>query len=151
MYLQALMDSNLPRLQLELYKEIKKVRNDICTHTFAHSHSPCCVEGKMHIYVYPGRSHLKKKSSILTVVIKLICWFEERCLSESEGSLMEVCWAGPPDQATEMQVNMISVGCANMTFFFKCPFLICSVCVPNTPADTSPDPTWSTCYHASPE
>lgn len=29
-YLQALMDSNLPRLQLELYKEIKKVRKDVC-------------------------------------------------------------------------------------------------------------------------
>lgn len=26
---QALMDSNLPRLQLELYKEIKKVRNGV--------------------------------------------------------------------------------------------------------------------------
>lgn len=33
MYLQALMDSNLPRLQLELYKEIKKVRKDVCTHS----------------------------------------------------------------------------------------------------------------------
>lgn len=31
-YLQALMDSNLPRLQLELYKEIKKVRKDVWMH-----------------------------------------------------------------------------------------------------------------------
>lgn len=28
-HLQALMDSNLPRLQLELYKEIKKVRKNL--------------------------------------------------------------------------------------------------------------------------
>lgn len=31
--LQALMDSNLPRLQLELYKEIKKVRRETPSHT----------------------------------------------------------------------------------------------------------------------
>lgn len=58
------MDSNLPRLQLELYKEIKKVRK---------------------------ASHLEKKCCILSVVIKLMCWFEERCLSESEGSPVEIC------------------------------------------------------------
>lgn len=61
----------------------------------------------------------RKKSCLLTVVIKLMCWFEEWCLSESEGSLVEVCWAGPPDQTTEMQVNMISIGYANMSFFLK--------------------------------
>lgn len=39
-YLQALIDSNLPRLQLELYKEIKKVmRCVLCCESFLQCYS----------------------------------------------------------------------------------------------------------------
>lgn len=61
------MDSNLPRLQLELYKEIKKVREDVCTHSHMHTHTfpPCWAKKRKknaHFYtVYTGLSHLEKK------------------------------------------------------------------------------------------
>jgi len=39
-YLQALMDSNLPRLQLELYKEIKKVLDKLPVLFLKHQFHP---------------------------------------------------------------------------------------------------------------
>lgn len=56
-YLQALMDSNLPRLQLELYKEIKKVIICVCVimifhviASFSHTSAPglVCVR-RLHV------------------------------------------------------------------------------------------------------
>lgn len=65
MYLQALMDSNLPRLQLELYKEIKKV-GKMSVHTYTHTltFSPCCVKGKMLIFISTRLSHLVKTNVV---------------------------------------------------------------------------------------
>ena len=47
--------------------------------------------------------------NVCVCVCVCVCVSVERCLSESEGSFVAVCWACPPHQTTEMQVYKLKL------------------------------------------
>jgi len=72
------MDSNLPRLQLELYKEIKKVTDYIWV----------CRESYFSLFFF--LLFLQQDSSQNVLTYMKMNPLTEWCLSESEGSFVEV-------------------------------------------------------------